>query len=484
MYKDTVNLFDIATKELSQDAFLMWLLRSFNSKNEMVSKVSYDFINFLLNDFTINYGDIIEVKTWAQWKRIDVLAEIRTKDKKNIVIAIEDKTFSGEHNQLEDYTDEISKYYLEKLESENWIVKTIFYKTDLKRVNDHDINACKESSNKYICWEYYFIEEIYDFFKKYDVTDSEILDSYISHIKNLYVDLTTISSKNMKDWNLTNFATYFREKFIFPKENSKDIKYELWVYRGIYPMLAIHKKLNNRTRFSFQVSTRLYDEGASVGIFTVDIDKDKNEKETNRDLKTILKNYISDNPFIDNDSNNEQIKIVNHKNEIARNSEDLQNKLSYAVNIDDFTKTIEDLISWFEGLLSKDLNQIIKEHNIKEYKEPNSFKYLIIKVKNETLDHFKGKNDPRYLATRSCWSLNKNRINDYRYVFSVSNGIVRDIYYVDEWIKLDNGKYEFNGAPASNNKRAGFIKREYINKRIPSYYSKKGMSNPVLYSKN
>lgn len=41
------NLFDFATKELSQDAFLRWLFENYECENEKVREIAYGLINYL-----------------------------------------------------------------------------------------------------------------------------------------------------------------------------------------------------------------------------------------------------------------------------------------------------------------------------------------------------------------------------------------------------------------------------------------------------
>ena len=62
------NLFDYATKELSQDAFLRWLFESYED-NEIKPHAG-----FLLRKFCkLADSDIItDVKTAAQWCKIDI----------------------------------------------------------------------------------------------------------------------------------------------------------------------------------------------------------------------------------------------------------------------------------------------------------------------------------------------------------------------------------------------------------------------------
>ena len=65
------NLFDYATKELSQDAFLRWLFENYNCENDSVKKACRK----LFDSFTDNKfknKTITELTTVAQWKNIDI----------------------------------------------------------------------------------------------------------------------------------------------------------------------------------------------------------------------------------------------------------------------------------------------------------------------------------------------------------------------------------------------------------------------------
>ena len=106
------NIFDIATKELSQDGFFTWLLQWADPKNSQhnqpLSETAKDFVRLLLKkpaDFQIQ-----EVETRNQWNKIDICAEINGK----YFIVIEDKTNSGEHSgQLDSYKKKSEKWCIE-----------------------------------------------------------------------------------------------------------------------------------------------------------------------------------------------------------------------------------------------------------------------------------------------------------------------------------------------------------------------------------
>ncbi|MGE7774248.1 PD-(D/E)XK nuclease family protein [Chitinophaga sp. NPDC101104] len=104
----TPNLFAIATKELSHDAVITWLLQWANPtyKNEDHElhqcglSLLKTFIPHLLTE------KIIEVTASRQRSRIDIWTEIILEDNSKILLIIENKVFANEHNnQLERYKE-------------------------------------------------------------------------------------------------------------------------------------------------------------------------------------------------------------------------------------------------------------------------------------------------------------------------------------------------------------------------------------------
>ena len=113
------------------------------------------------------------------------------------------------------------------------------------------------------------------------------------------------------------------------------------------------------------------------------------------------------------------------------------------------------------------------------YEEPADIEYMIIKTSEDRVKFCGGS---LYEATRFAWNLNVNRANQYEYVFSVIKGVVQRVYKVAFWKKVlegeSAGRYEFYGEEAE---RA--IQDRFVGKRIPPYYSKKGLASPVLYKR-
>lgn len=103
------NLFDHATKELSQDAVICWLLKWAAQEHQELDRdladVGCRLVNALLEKHAAGpLGEIIKVEVDPQHKRIDVLATINDTH----VLLIEDKTGSADHSrQLERYYEAV-----------------------------------------------------------------------------------------------------------------------------------------------------------------------------------------------------------------------------------------------------------------------------------------------------------------------------------------------------------------------------------------
>lgn len=106
--------------------------------------------------------------------------------------------------------------------------------------------------------------------------------------------------------------------------------------------------------------------------------------------------------------------------------------------------------------------------------EQDDTKFIIIKVKQSTVD-----DSDRYTATRQAWRLSLDNVENYQYVFSVTNGIVEEIYDHLNWEKSSiENRIEFTGKETTDQN----IINRYKGKMIPSKFSQKGQANPCLYS--
>lgn len=116
-----------------------------------------------------------------------------------------------------------------------------------------------------------------------------------------------------------------------------------------------------------------------------------------------------------------------------------------------------------------------RELSYEEYEEPN-FKYIIIKINSKVLEE---RNNDIYETVRSAWKVNVSKVKNFKYCFAVLNGVVRKVYEIEAWQKdhrAREGRYEFFGKEALED-----ISKQFVNKKIPEKYKKKGMASPVLY---
>jgi len=123
--KNKPNLFDYATSELSQDAFITWLIQWADKKYQKVDKyLNYCAISFVQellekkSDFSIN-----KVEAGRQWNNIDIWALINEK----YFIVIEDKKGTKEHSdQLNRYSQTAKEHY----KNSDIEVKLVYFKME------------------------------------------------------------------------------------------------------------------------------------------------------------------------------------------------------------------------------------------------------------------------------------------------------------------------------------------------------------------
>lgn len=100
----TPNLFNFATSELSQDAFLCWLLSwadsKYAQKNKMLHQVATHLIARIYQDAASPMPSVLSVNVKTQYKNMDILCLVND----DTVIMIEDKVGTVEHS------DQIRRY--------------------------------------------------------------------------------------------------------------------------------------------------------------------------------------------------------------------------------------------------------------------------------------------------------------------------------------------------------------------------------------
>ena len=242
------NLFDFATKELSQDAFLRWLFE--NYEDPEVGPIVIDFINYFSagqeggrKQFSLKCGDITYLKTFAQVDNIDVSIDFRTKQDECLkTIVIEDKTDSHEHKQLELYNKAIERWKYNEGGTPEQCVYKVFYKTS--KISEDEMKRVKDAK-----WTAFGINEINTFFQGYKgKVKSDVLNDYIEHIEKISNAYDSVSNEPLSDWGSVNWETFFNE---FIKNNYPGLETNFSSYRGIYDDMRIYVELNRNTYLKY-----------------------------------------------------------------------------------------------------------------------------------------------------------------------------------------------------------------------------------------
>ena len=271
------SIFNYATKELSQDAFLRWLFENYNCENEVVKKIC----ERVFRKFTkeqLEFSDITYLTTKAQWKHIDVSIWFTIKGE-NYLIAIEDKINSQEHRQLENYNNSI----LNQQQALKDVYK-IFYKTAL--IDDNDLIKDNEKNRvDKAGWTIFDINDIYKLFCDICDTNSEILDGYVDYVKKIhkyYHEFKTLDFNKDWLWNNTVFLAYASDKW------GND---HTGCYNGIY-VYAWKREEFKKFTIELLFEFRHWEIVAKIQYW-----KNDNERSDLIELKEYLKKLKIDEPF-------------------------------------------------------------------------------------------------------------------------------------------------------------------------------------------
>lgn len=221
------NLFTYATKELSQDAFLMWLFNNYD--DEEVAPVAYA----LLREFCGLTPDekITKLCTQPQWHKIDISVWFKTDRGKEYALFIEDKTDSAEHNQLVRYNESIKQ-----LEGKGYEIHKVYYKPGYLYPKERErVVAAK--------WEGpYSAKEIYELLRNYETSGNPIVRQYIEHIKSREVALS-MTERPTKSSAKEDFLQWFAffDNVVIPKleEWFGEEKGSFGSWKGQYPYVTL-----------------------------------------------------------------------------------------------------------------------------------------------------------------------------------------------------------------------------------------------------
>jgi hypothetical protein len=214
------NIFEIATKELSQDAFITWLLKwaddSYKATDEDLHQCGKEFVSTLIKNQYPNFSESInKVEAGRQWKKIDVWAKVNDK----YLIIIEDKINSRDHSeQLKRYKE----FAEEKWNGNNKEKPICIY---LKTGNECEANLKKIKDKK----EYYIFDRK-DFIN--------LLNKFGQIKNNIFVDFRDRMSQ------IDNLTNGYKVKISDWKgKDSKCDECKYYAWQGLYK--EIETKIEN-----------------------------------------------------------------------------------------------------------------------------------------------------------------------------------------------------------------------------------------------
>jgi hypothetical protein len=214
---NTPNIFNYATSELTQDAFIAWLTSWANSdlkiENEQLYNLGTEFLKSILAKQNIKLTRITNLDIKTQFHKIDVFVSFKMNDKQYAII-IEDKVRTSDHSdQLKRYRKHVEHF------TTSDVIIPIFFKTGY-HVNRESIK------NK----GYYFYD-IKDFISvltpKVNEIDNAILSQYFAYLLNLekdfdkaHNDTLLIENEPISQWEWWSWVKFFNDSNNNPQFNS------------------------------------------------------------------------------------------------------------------------------------------------------------------------------------------------------------------------------------------------------------------------
>jgi hypothetical protein len=198
-FLETPNLFQFATSELSQDAFLCWLIswsqKTYESIDRPLNKAAFLFVSEIFIRHKIPVPTIHTVTIKRQFKSLDILAIINDK----YAILIEDKTYTKDHsNQLERYRESVQIAY------PHLIQLPVYYK-----IADQS-HYCSIENAGYIPFTRNMMLDILKKGKINGIKNDVYLD-YLDHLQNLQDKIAAFRTKPVIDWDAYAWQGFYQE---------------------------------------------------------------------------------------------------------------------------------------------------------------------------------------------------------------------------------------------------------------------------------
>ncbi|KHS58558.1 MULTISPECIES: PD-(D/E)XK nuclease family protein [Terrisporobacter] len=202
------NIFNYATKELTHDAMICWILAWGNSNEQMYKSLSQGMIRLFTENKDI---EIQSINIKQQYKNMDIVVEVNDSE----VIVIEDKINTSHHsNQLIRYKETVEN---DEKKYKNYNKYYIYCKIE----NESLYNGVEEAGYKRINRE-----DILNVIRKYRNLDNDLLTDYIEYLeeKEYYTKLYE-GENNINKWSWSTWKGYYSNL-----QEKKQIKSPCWDY--------------------------------------------------------------------------------------------------------------------------------------------------------------------------------------------------------------------------------------------------------------
>lgn len=179
------NLFFYATSELSQDAFICYLLsfamKEYKNNDKELSQCAEE----LLETMGILNEEIVDVELRRQYKNIDILVEVN----KKYNIIIEDKTFTSQRD------GQINRYKETLQEEGRTNIICVYYKIiEQSKPEDNVINITRK--------------DLLNIFRKYKTND-KIFNDYVEYLEWIDNDVNSYKNLEIDKWSGNSYRGFF-----------------------------------------------------------------------------------------------------------------------------------------------------------------------------------------------------------------------------------------------------------------------------------
>lgn len=332
------NIFRFATRELSQDAMVCWLLSCIHSTEPKYRNIGLNFIRLIFNDNTIQDHEIVlELDSpHKQYDHMDVYTVVCLRDKMYPMI-FENKTNTYLHsNQFQNYCIKVAGWmnnkYLSNLskdmnknESDWGGIIYIFFKTgymfgwqreDFAQQKELVYNELKQR-NVSLCVRELYLEDMVEFLDRQG--KDELLDDYFCYLKDQKTKRCFVVSSGMNsveschnalDENIGSFETETALLFqrIFGNTSYFRYDHQHWASKDLF---TINDEYGNKTFYCYRFQWCKYDSKRWAPAFQLQQYRD--EKEVSGSKDNALKNKTEEAERIQNICRNVFDK-VDHSN--------------------------------------------------------------------------------------------------------------------------------------------------------------------------